>query len=530
MSGKMFPCPRRAAAAVVLALAAGVADPCGAQSGPGGSTLSVPAGGIRWGQDTIQFSRTGTCSGTTMDFGMRTLVFGPVDDYPSLALHEVGDAATIGTGIHPNTVPCVGGTYQLSATIQPIWFTSTPVNYPFAGNSHGLLPGTHSLYGDVWYRGHIVPYTAASTPAVTTDVRFDHPYYIAELSTGVTPIGGAARYLDPYSSPVPLPGIPSPRLIEITNGASPRTLVGMTHPVTVGPGMLWVNDPLPSQPMQWRMLTGVETDTLLSGNMAILPVMSSPGYIAFSGALLAPTPPAAPVTPQADIWWAGETESGWGLSIGRNGDALFVAGFIYDYGGKPTWAVMQGGAWDASHTAWTADVYIPHGAPFDHYDASQFNLQALAGKATLQFSTPTSATFQYLGGYKHAIQRYQFASAAPGAYHGYWFGGAAQSGWGLHVAQQGDTIFATWYTYGADGTPTWFFMPGATKLSATHYSGGLYRTTGGSWPTMEHYDPNATKATAAGTLDLSFTSDSAGTMTAVVDGKTITTPIQRFGF
>jgi hypothetical protein len=43
------------------------------------------------------------------------------------------------------------------------------------------------------------------------------------------------------------------------------------------------------------------------------------------------------------------------------------------------------------------------------------------------------------------------------SYAGFWIK-PAESGWGLHVQQQGDNIFAAWYTYAADGSPTWFTM------------------------------------------------------------------------
>ena len=68
-------------------------------------SLVLPPGGIRWGQDTIQYTRTGTCSGTTVDFRRNTLVFGPLDSYPDLVLQDGTDAAAVGSGNHPATAP-----------------------------------------------------------------------------------------------------------------------------------------------------------------------------------------------------------------------------------------------------------------------------------------------------------------------------------------------------------------------------------------------------------------------------------------
>ena len=37
----------------------------------------------------------------------------------------------------------------------------------------------------------------------------------------------------------------------------------------------------------------------------------------------------------------------------------------------------------------------------------------------------------------------------------WWVANGAESGWGINFAHQGNTIFATWYTYDGNGTPIW---------------------------------------------------------------------------
>lgn len=518
MIGKVFRFCRFCAVPCLVAFATSFSGSSSAQvTTTTDGTLTLATSGVRWGIDPFgTYSYSGSCTGTTVDFH--------VGYQGSLPYVNVATPSSSGYAFtdHPGSVPCVSGGFQVAIDV--------------SGNWRALLPGNYSLHGVRSLQTSATSTQVYVTPDVAANVHFDHPFFIREIDSGVTPAHrGNATFLDPrLPAPVPRPpGMTSPQMIKITG----TNLVGMTLPVAANDGVVWVYDGVLTPVQSWRALkNNVGPMTLLSGNTAIaeiFPDATSTAYIAFSYAAhdLAPLPPMPqPVTPQADMWWGGADESGWGLSVGRNGDALFVAGYLYDYGGKPMWAVMQNGAWDSTHTLWTADVYIPHGTPFDHYDATRLDTGTPAGKATLQFTGPATATFRYLNGYPRSVSRYAFDPGGNGPYHGYWFGGAAQNGWGLHVAQQGDTIFATWYTYGADGTPTWFFMPGATKLSATHFNGALYRTTGGSWPTMEHYDPSATKVSPAGTLDLAFTSDSAGTMTAVIDGKTISNPIQRFGF
>ncbi|HUQ28104.1 MAG TPA: hypothetical protein VM051_05900 [Usitatibacter sp.] len=61
------------------------------------------------------------------------------------------------------------------------------------------------------------------------------------------------------------------------------------------------------------------------------------------------------------------------------------------------------------------------------------------------------------GGYNSYIQ---FASGTAPSYEGLWWN-AAESGWGVSIAHQGDTLFAVWYTYDRDGSPMWLVMPDA---------------------------------------------------------------------
>src|SRR5476651_1938357 len=37
----------------------------------------------------------------------------------------------------------------------------------------------------------------------------------------------------------------------------------------------------------------------------------------------------------SDMWWAGESENGWGMSITQHGSIQFIALYVYDNAGKP---------------------------------------------------------------------------------------------------------------------------------------------------------------------------------------------------
>ena len=62
----------------------------------------------------------------------------------------------------------------------------------------------------------------------------------------------------------------------------------------------------------------------------------------------------------------------------------------------------------------------------------------------------------------------------------WWVPEGAESGWGLNIAHHGfaGTLFATWFTYDADGQPTWLVMSEGRDTGKNSYGGTLYRTTG----------------------------------------------------
>jgi hypothetical protein len=52
----------------------------------------------------------------------------------------------------------------------------------------------------------------------------------------------------------------------------------------------------------------------------------------------------------------------------------------------------------------------------------------------------------------------------------------AESGWGLNIFHQGDTLFASLFVYGADGQPKWY--TGSALTAARRVHGGLVEASG----------------------------------------------------
>ncbi len=71
-------------------------------------------------------------------------------------------------------------------------------------------------------------------------------------------------------------------------------------------------------------------------------------------------------------------------------------------------------------------------------------------------------------------------------YQGLWWSGLGEDGWGMSVAQHGDTLFNVIYAYDDAGRPTWYVMPGGTWNAAkTAYSGPLFSPRGSPFHAYE---------------------------------------------
>ena len=103
----------------------------------------------------------------------------------------------------------------------------------------------------------------------------------------------------------------------------------------------------------------------------------------------------------------------------------------------------------------------------------------------------------------------------------------AESGWGVNVIQQWDTLFATLFVYGADGSVRWFVASNLVG-SPDSFSGTLYQTTGPYFGGP--FNPAAVNAPAVGSMTLAFNSPDTGTLSYSVNGVSVVKSIQRQTF
>jgi hypothetical protein len=241
------------------------------------------------------------------------------------------------------------------------------------------------------------------------------------------------------------------------------------------------------------------------------------------------------------LWWKSpaESESGWGLNVTHQGDKLFLTWFTYDADGRGMWLVVP----DASKgngESFSGSLYRTSGPPFSTvpFDPSRVGVTAV-GTATLSFAGEDNGTFTYaVNGttQSKAITRQVFGPkpactaggghGVPPNYQALWWGGEAESGWGVNVAHQGDILFATWFTYDTDGRGMWIVMPNGAKTAGGVYAGSLYRTTGPAF-SAQPWPPSGVSAVEVGNGSFAFTDAEHGTFTYTLGGVTQSKAIVR---
>jgi len=227
------------------------------------------------------------------------------------------------------------------------------------------------------------------------------------------------------------------------------------------------------------------------------------------------------------LWWAAPaaSESGWGLNVAHQGDTLFVTWFTYDADGKGWWLVMT--ADKIAPGTYRGQLYTTRGPAFDAvpWDPNAVD-RTEAGTGTLVFTDANTGTFNYVIGATNQtknITREVFgplptctwggmSMTAATNYQDLWWRQPAgsESGWGINFAHQGDTLFATWFTYDLGGAPLWLVAT-AKKTAPGVYSGDLLQTSGPAYNAVP-FDPGKVKQDVRGTVTFTFGDGNDATM------------------
>ncbi len=227
------------------------------------------------------------------------------------------------------------------------------------------------------------------------------------------------------------------------------------------------------------------------------------------------------------LWWAAPAgaESGWGINFAHQGDTIFATWFTYDAGGRAWWLSMT--AVKSAWNVYTGTLLETRGPPLN---AMPFNpalvTKNAVGTGTLTFTDANNASFAFtVNGVNRtkAITRQAFgplptctfgvqqALSLATNYQDLWWAAppGAESGWGINFTHQGNTIFATWFTYHFDGSPLWLSVT-ASNTAPGVYAGTLYLTSGPAFDAVPFLPANVV-LTPVGTATLTFANGNSAT-------------------
>jgi hypothetical protein len=262
-----------------------------------------------------------------------------------------------------------------------------------------------------------------------------------------------------------------------------------------------------------------------------------------------PLPPPPPTTYGFNVqgmWWASPagSESGWGLDLAHQGNTLFATWFTYDADGQPMWLAVTNG-WRNGDNGYTGDLYRMTGPAMNGaFDPAKVKAQKV-GAASFSFVDPDNGNFtaQVNGtSFFRKITRFQYTSAGSScstggtagalpSYQDLWWRSPAgsESGWGIFMTHEADTLFLAWFTYGGDGRGTWLVASSVNKTGNATYSGTLFRSVGPPF-SASPWDASKVKLAAAGSVTVTFSDPDNATLAYTVDTQSATKSLTRFVF
>lgn len=113
-------------------------------------------------------------------------------------------------------------------------------------------------------------------------------------------------------------------------------------------------------------------------------------------------------------------------------------------------------------------------------------------------------------------------------YSGAWFN-PSESGWGLIVVRGASGIYVMYiYHYDQQSTPSWYLAAPAT-LSGTTFNASLLSFTG-PWFGLVPFEPGAVTSRTSGNLSVDFSSATTATIGFTIDGRSVSTTLQKLEF
>jgi hypothetical protein len=103
----------------------------------------------------------------------------------------------------------------------------------------------------------------------------------------------------------------------------------------------------------------------------------------------------------------------------------------------------------------------------------------------------------------------------------------SESGWGLNIVEQGNTLFGTLFVYGAGGFPKWY-SASSMRFDGSRWVGSLYESTGPYYGTS--FNASAVTRREVGAISFDSIGRDAARVEISIDGVTVTKVLNRATF
>jgi hypothetical protein len=236
------------------------------------------------------------------------------------------------------------------------------------------------------------------------------------------------------------------------------------------------------------------------------------------------------------LWWI-PSESGWGINFAHQGDVIFATWFTYDATGKPWWLIAL--LDKTANGVYSGPVSTVTGPLFNSVPFGPTPVETEVGTMTATFADTKHATLAYtvngvsqtkaivpqeFGNLSTCVWGAQPNLALATNYQDLWWN-ANESGWGINFTHQGDIIFATWFTYDAQGKPWWLIVL-LDKTADGVYSGPVSTVTGPPFDSVP-WSQSPVAESEVGTATVTFADGNAATFAYTVNGTSRSKAITR---
>lgn len=237
--------------------------------------------------------------------------------------------------------------------------------------------------------------------------------------------------------------------------------------------------------------------------------------------------------------WNDPAQPGWGVQIAHQGDVLFPVWYTFGRDGRPLWMIVSG-APRQPDGSYAGDVFRFTGTPFDRISGNAADPATRVGTARFTPDGQGRLRFDYTVegiAQSRTLSRFSFgppsicrfiegsrASAPTRSDAWYW---QPESGWGLSLIEQGNTLVLTWFTYAGDRQPMW--LGGVlTRQADGSFRGSLNRPASGVPFNEITAAATALPLPTVGSASMRFLDAERGVFEYTLDGVTQSRPIQRF--